>query len=333
LSGPKSDPILDVKPAPTPETAPLTEPIVADGNVHNGNANDGGGHNANGGGGNNDGGDNDDGEKKKGNAAARSDRWKFTLRLILWLCCAAIAVEFYFHVIRIYSTNWDTTAAAAFIGVSILVFRALSSSGKDDYGHDSLPPTVTWTDDKLAESLDKIFKYVFGRAESATRWYQNAKQPMKRGGQYLRVGAILAGVAAGLIPLIGPIAYPDQDVPKHFLAWAPVILAFAGLLILLDKYLGCTSAWVRYVSADVRLQKAMTAYVSDTNLLRSQWAAGKPSRPDAKMFLDRTKTFATEIDQAVAEETQQWIDEFKTALKKVDETVDPNSKPATPEKK
>lgn len=63
-------------------------------------------------------------------------------------------------------------------------------------------PKPSWEPNKFAEALKQLFDYSAGEAKRAIEWYAIKRAPKQLSGRVLRVGAIVATAAAGIIPVL-----------------------------------------------------------------------------------------------------------------------------------
>src|SRR5438132_2593355 len=100
---------------------------------------------------------------------------------------------------------------------------------------------LSWEHGKIVNALESLFDRITKEAEAAISWYLRAKRPKQRWGMRLRVGSIVFGTIAGIIPILAQIFSKDCQltIPP---AWASVALGVAAALVLLDRFFGFSSA-------------------------------------------------------------------------------------------
>jgi conflict system pore-forming effector with SLATT domain len=179
---------------------------------------------------------------------------------------------------------------------------------------------LSWEPEKVADSLQRVLAYAVGQAEEAISWYQREKPPKWQAARWLRVAAILSAAIAGTIPILAQI-YTTNGVPDFAPAWASVMLALAGTLVLLDRFFGFSTAWMRFVITEMRIRKALDDFQFDWELERAAWKSGRPNDEQLQRMLGRAKTFVAELNTLVESETALWVEEFQSTLKVVDEAV------------
>ncbi len=179
---------------------------------------------------------------------------------------------------------------------------------------------LTWDAGGQEEALGKLFAGLTKKAHETITWYQQSRQPKKRGAICLRVGAILLGAAAGFLPLVAQLLSGDGK-PVFAPAWATVAVGLAATLLVLDRFFGCTSAWIRYIKAELAIQHLLEQFQLDWQAELATAVDTQTARRRPQKLLERAKTFLGQVNQVVQEETNAWIEEFRSTLKQIDELV------------
>lgn len=111
-------------------------------------------------------------------------------------------------------------------------------------------------------SMDKMHDALIKRAQQLLTWYENARVGKRFWARTLRLASILLGCLATLVPMAVSIA---NALDKG--SWANALLPTAsifGLLaatsLLLDKYFGCSSSWMRMTMAHLELRARTQAF-------------------------------------------------------------------------
>lgn len=182
-------------------------------------------------------------------------------------------------------------------------------------------PKIVWEQGKLAEPLEQLFTCVVKEANDAIAWYNIRRKPKQYGGQILRVGALLFAAVAGLVPILGEIFQDNEHRPGLAPAWATVALGIAGLLVLLDRFWGFTSAWVRFLLAQQELSNELRNFEFDWAKDKISWAGTEPTVPQATAMIVSSKTFIMQVHAIVRKETNLWASEFQNAITMVDQTA------------
>jgi SMODS and SLOG-associating 2TM effector domain 2 len=202
-----------------------------------------------------------------------------------------------------------TIQAYWYLGVILLLllgwalFRLLRP--RADIQWNKLDSNLEW-DPQSKDSLAKIYDYVVGFSDSTIGWYRKRRHAKRYWGVSLRVGALLATAAAGLVPLSKELGMGEITA-----VWSTVLVAAAGIFVSVDALGGFTSGWVRYMLAQQKVERLRDAFLLDWNALK----IAQPAPPD---MLDRAKAFLLAVGKVVDDETQEWATEFQNALKEME---------------
>ena len=187
-------------------------------------------------------------------------------------------------------------------------------------GSDLLPATsseLLWDEEHRRQSLELVFKRAEDHALNAIDWYLHAKRSKKTCAQFLRAGMIGSSAIAGLLPLLSQI-FQDQ-LSSLSPAWTTIALGVAGVLMAIDKYFGCSNAWMRFIATEHRIRLALHEFQMDYDIEQSRWVDNSPNSEQAQAMLSRCKTFISQVDTFILQETNEWLVEFQSAVKQKDE--------------
>lgn len=133
---------------------------------------------------------------------------------------------------------------------------------------------LSWEAGQIVTSLEALFERITEEAESAINWYLRAKRPKKCCAIWLRVGSIASVTVAGIIPILSQM-FTVEGRPRIQPAWATVALGVAAALVLLDRFFGFSSGWMRYIATELNLRQLNQEFQLDweaekaTSLVRS----------------------------------------------------------------
>ncbi len=191
--------------------------------------------------------------------------------------------------------------------------------------------TLAWDEERALPSLEKAYELAVSKARDAIRWYLIRKKGHQRGARILRLGAIVMTSAGGLIPLLSEIFKKANGTVVLSPAWSAVALGLAVSMIGLDKFFGCSSAWVRYITTELKIQEVLDTFEVEWQIDRAAWPAGRPDDAQRRAALERIKSFLARIDGLILEETGAWVAEFTSVLAKMEESAKPRKLPAAAE--
>lgn len=184
------------------------------------------------------------------------------------------------------------------------------------------PMQVSWDEEHCDESLKSVYDHVVRDAKDAIDWYLKARKPKKYGGLVIRGSAVVLISAAGLLPLIAALKGTNSSPPIWLEPlFASVAVGVAAALVAFDKFFGFSSAWMRFMTAELALRTALEEFEMDWYAQRAALRGQNPTADQVVQLLARCKEFVVKVNGIVAEETQGWVNEFKSSLSQVDEAV------------
>ena len=181
-------------------------------------------------------------------------------------------------------------------------------------------PDLDWSQAKRIESLDKLRAYGESEAAKANGWYLKKRKSMRFLGRTLRLLAILMAGGAGLVPVISQLWQVDGK-PLLAPGWSPLLLGLAGLCIFLDRFLGGSSSWLRFVRASQEIGDLTRAFRFDWEIFRASLAAQAPDDERTLEGISKCRKLLADVDRIVRDETVAWAEEFRSVLKQVDEAA------------
>ena len=193
------------------------------------------------------------------------------------------------------------------------------------------PVSLPWSGKTLPDSLAEAAAYLEYSLERQIAWYHLRKQGKARVSRALRAAALLGFLTGGLAPLAGA-AFPGllwrAGVEAAGVAYL-LIGAAAGCLAF-DRFFGCSSTWLRYVTAAMALESQLEHFRYEWPRLwlsaGEEAAAGKAER-----LLRLCQETAAAMRKIVEEETKAWTAEFHTNLIRLEQKL--AAAPAAPRRK
>jgi SMODS and SLOG-associating 2TM effector domain 2 len=201
---------------------------------------------------------------------------------------------------------------------------------KQDLGRSPLLKTK-WDKDSSAASLDAVYAHVMNQASQSIDWYLKAKRVKRICARGIRIYAILGGAAAAALPTIA-------DMDLGLLSWAglskinikpggasAIILGTIAALLLLDRFFGFSSGWVRFCRTQLHLRQIAQEFQLDWEAERAALRGDPPEPQQVSKMLARCKAFAIQVNSIVREETDIWIQEFQETLRMLDDSSKPKA--------
>ncbi len=176
-----------------------------------------------------------------------------------------------------------------------------------------------WDDENCEQSLEKVYDHVVKDAKDAIDWYVKARKTKKYGGLFIRGSAVVLVAAAGLLPLFGALGDTSAGWANPLLA--SVAVGLAAAMVAFDKFFGFSSAWMRFITAELTLRTTLEEFEMDWHAQSAQLRGQKPSAEQVVALLTLCKAFASKINGIIADETKAWVDEFKSSLSQLDAAV------------
>jgi hypothetical protein len=195
---------------------------------------------------------------------------------------------------------------------------------KQDLGHKRQTTVLSWGPAQTADSLQAVFDRIMGHVEASIDWYLKAKRPKKHLARGVRIFAIVGGAVAAGLPTLGDVLskfdppWITSTIPA---GWSAIILGAIAALVLLDRFFGFSTGWIRFTNTQLQLRQIAQEFELDWEAARASWGGEQPTKEQAAQMLARCKAFITQVNTIVREETNLWIQEFQDTLRQIDETT------------
>jgi len=165
-------------------------------------------------------------------------------------------------------------------------------------------PVVNWDTGAYEDGLATLYRWVENEAVRAVEWYLAEKRFKAFCSRALRVVAIVAATAGAALPFV------VRDGSTGF-EWGYFSLAVAAGAMAMDRFFGFSTAWMRYITAELAIQERLQQ-------LRFTWArtqldhAGRPLTADeTREALAVLSDAAASIAKELRSETLSWAEEFQ----------------------
>lgn len=176
-------------------------------------------------------------------------------------------------------------------------------------------PVVDWDGDaeQRKNSLEAVFKWASEEANEAIDYYMGRTRWNRKFGWGIKVFSALFVAAAAIIPVLSQLYTNSSGHTKVPPGYASLAAAVAAALYGLDRTLGWSNAWIRFI----KTRGAIHALLDDFNL---KWAKAKASltkdvlQPtDIPNMIDLAKEFVDGVNKSIETETEAWISDYKKA--------------------
>ena len=182
---------------------------------------------------------------------------------------------------------------------------------------------LKWDEKNAETSLNELYEFAYKEGERTEGWYWKKTGEKRRWAMLLRVVAIFAATAAGIIPILSPIFKTDAGVPIINPIWSSVAIAVGTAALGLDKYFGFSSGWIRYVTSALNIKAWLIEFKFDWEQNRAILKSAQKIDADVQLqsMITKCAMFAIKITTAVQEETKQWAQEFQASLSTLDQNL------------
>lgn len=187
-----------------------------------------------------------------------------------------------------------------------------------------------WNSEHSEQSLNSVYLYAIKLAKDAISWYIYAKRKKKKGARIIRVLSIILAALAAILPTLSELLQQKDGTTIIRAGWTTVSLGIAGSLLLLDRFFGFSSAWIRYIVAELQIKQINEDFQMDWETERAEWQGNPPTREQVIQMLARCKAFISQVNNIVRDETNAWVQEFQNSIKYIDDTLKTGSKQPEP---
>jgi SMODS and SLOG-associating 2TM effector domain 2 len=171
--------------------------------------------------------------------------------------------------------------------------------------------------------VDEAAAGALAKAADVLRWYRLSIPKKRVGAIFTRLGAILLGSMATVVPTILGI-FGDATFLQKWVPIGGVLAVVAALLILIDRFAGYSTGWMRYITAHQEVSAKLEDFQFAWTKERLKWTGGATVPRSAEQMaamLDLVAAFVASINSVVKQETQAWMVEFKGALAELEKTA------------
>ena len=168
------------------------------------------------------------------------------------------------------------------------------------------------------KACDKLRDTILEKGAEAQDWYTQKKVPKRRWALAMRGGglilAVLAPFATVAVTLLPKSVFEQFDMQK-VAAGATMVLSLAAGTVVLDKFFGWSSGWIRYSRALCELQSRDEQFQLNYQIEQAKiGAVGSVGFDTLKPLFDLIQGYLRDVQDIVRKETEQWATEFGQSL-------------------
>lgn len=194
--------------------------------------------------------------------------------------------------------------------------------------------TTDWGDPAQAfSSIQTLHGKLLAKVEDAVGWYRCKRRGYRVWAKGLRGLATVLVVFGGLVPFLVLLGSGD-DAPLKAVSINPnlgyLLFALAGGLLAINRYLGISSAWIRYIGTALKLEQAQEQFQLDWIQKLAAMGGEPKGTKDVEALVAELRSFLDRINTIIHTETQTWAHEFERdlgLLEKAASNADAKTKP------
>jgi len=171
---------------------------------------------------------------------------------------------------------------------------------------------LVWDDQHTAEALRSVFDYVTSEVDTVRDWFIRKRHVAYSWGKRLRLVAITAMAAAGVIPLLTEVWPSVRPIG------ASLAVALAGFCFLLDRQFDLSNGVARHTKTILALTEELLNFKADWEAERLSLSSGKS---DALTFLRKAKATLNNTLEHVQAEASEWLATRQATMKDMEERL------------
>ena len=129
-----------------------------------------------------------------------------------------------------------------------------------------------------------------------------------------------------------PLVSNSQLVPTGLNTdrWGYILIALAGAFLLFDRYFGFSTSWMRYMTAQMALQKALERFQLSWAVWRIAVKNQKPTDDQHNSGIALLNNFQQQTAELIEKEFQIWVTQFQEQLTALQAAIDKDRKERYP---
>ncbi|MFB8238985.1 SLATT domain-containing protein [Kitasatospora purpeofusca] len=177
---------------------------------------------------------------------------------------------------------------------------------KGDLRAVQLPDMSHSTD--LRAGLRELFLWVEAYAVESINWYTKEKVSKARWSRFLRLAAVLSIAGGTVSPVVAVgMGWAQESI------WGYGLIGIGASFVAMDKVCGYSSAWMRYVSTAMALNRQLIRFQARWPRIEARVAAN-PVQAEFAEAVQELAAFVDDFALVVENETMVWVSEFQSHL-------------------
>jgi hypothetical protein len=190
---------------------------------------------------------------------------------------------------------------------------------------DSLLRVPLWTQD-IESSLTMLRDYAEARAESEIGWYRAKVVRQRTWSRWLRGSALVLSMLGGLVPVLSSMqlmkAFGAERFEPQFGQLGYALLALAAGFALFDRFFGFSTAWMRYTTTMLELERRRELFrLTWVGLGLGQDLASPTAVDIPQRAVKLVKDFIVSLKEATERETRAWVIEFQSNIAQLEKDL------------
>lgn len=173
------------------------------------------------------------------------------------------------------------------------------------------------------ENINTTIQEIYNRAikivDERIAWYQRKSAVNGKLSKSFRLITIIFGGIGILCPLFDSLSLLGVT-DGTFSKLGYIFFGLAGIFLILDRFYGWSTGWMRFMSTLLRLEKLKRQFelkwLNET-FIKTQENSTARNEELAQIIL----TFINDVDNEVERETDIWVQEFQTSLAALEQFV------------
>lgn len=167
------------------------------------------------------------------------------------------------------------------------------------------------------EEIEKYYLQTISEAEAILSWYPKKRISFRMYSQLIRLGTVVLAGLGGIMPLLELAFQGNEDM--RLVNYGYVAFSVAASLFLLDKYFGFSTGWMRFMLAEVEIKKVISEKKNEWIYYQITYRGKELTKEEIRTILDFNNSLSNAVNNLVIKETKEWINEFKSTYKSLEE--------------